>query len=154
MKAHEKKFKEEPRIWIYILCLIDAIYIFLYYGIFSGIHRLRHELILEMFRFFINFSACTYYVYKAGYYEVIKPIYVKPLYLWALGCLIFTLYANIKVIALSSGEDAKISETTFCTEPIYFAYRVFMITVCLVFFLIYLALRRNISDSDTQFVRK
>ena len=107
-----------------------------------------------MFRFFINFSACTYYVYKAGYYEIIQPIYLRILYLWALGCLIFTLYANIKVIALNSGEEATINETNYCTVPIHFAYRVFMMSVCFVFFLIYLALKRHITDDDTHFVKK
>ena len=109
--------KTDLRVVVYGVCLLNATYIFVHYGIIPTDKRYYLFLLIEVFRFAILFLICYYYTSKAS--ELINNHKIVIRYLKIFGVLssiiVLSLYIHSTESIVSRMADPSKKQYDLCT---------------------------------------
>ena len=128
----------DGRLVLLSMCLVALLYVFFHYGILRPTNRHKVFAIIGFSRFYIMCSLCIYYCDKASRLLLYGPQILVFLKIWGLICFIVYLVIAVRIFTMADPGDM------LCVTFEFNLIRIFPFSVCIIFGLIYLKIKKEV----------
>jgi hypothetical protein len=127
------------------LALYSSVYNFVFYALIDYFTRPKIQFIVEFNRYLMMYALCWFYLEKGSHLLKYKDEFLLFLHVQGVICTLLYVYISIFVFHGRAKIHKSKQADTFCTHTIYELDRWLNCAVCIIFVILYFAIRSGLN---------